>query len=36
MKVNANEDGDFRPRQVKAWQDNPEQCYSKSEMRRAG
>ena len=28
-----NEEGDFRPRQVRAWQDNPEQCYSKSEMR---
>ena len=28
------EDGDFRPRQVKAWQDNPEQFYSKSEMRK--
>jgi RNA polymerase sigma-70 factor (ECF subfamily) len=25
--------GDPRPRQVKAWQDNPEQCYSKSEIR---
>jgi RNA polymerase sigma-70 factor, ECF subfamily len=28
-----NDEEDFRPRQVKAWQDNPEQCYSKSEMR---
>ena len=28
-----NDEGDFRPRQVKAWQDNPEQRYSKSEMR---
>ncbi len=27
------EDRDFRPRQVRAWQDNPEQCHSKSEMR---
>ena len=27
------EDRDFRPRQVRAWQDNPEQCYSKSEIR---
>jgi len=27
------DDGDSRPRQVKAWQDNPEQCYSKSEIR---
>jgi len=26
------EDQDFRPRQVRAWQDNPEQCYSKSEI----
>ncbi len=29
-----HEDGrDSRPRQVKAWQDNPEQCYSKLEIR---
>jgi RNA polymerase sigma-70 factor, ECF subfamily len=27
------EDRDFRPRQVRAWQDNPEQCFSKSEIR---
>jgi RNA polymerase sigma-70 factor, ECF subfamily len=27
------EDRDFRPRQVEAWQDNPEQCFSKSEIR---
>jgi len=27
------DDGDPRPRQVKAWQDNPEQCCSKSEIR---
>ncbi len=27
------EDRDFRPHQVRAWQDNPEQCYSKSEIR---
>jgi len=27
------EDREFRPRQVRAWQDNPEQCYSKSEIR---
>ncbi len=27
------EDPDFRPRQVRAWQDNPEQCHSKSEIR---
>lgn len=28
-----DEETDFRPRQVRAWQDNPEQFYSKSEMR---
>jgi RNA polymerase sigma-70 factor, ECF subfamily len=28
-----DEAGDFRPRQVRAWQDNPEQYYSKSEIR---
>jgi len=28
-----DEEGDSRPRQVRAWQDNPEQCCSKSEMR---
>jgi len=27
------EDRDFRPRQVRAWEDNPEQYHSKSEMR---
>ncbi len=27
------EDREFRPRQVRAWQDNPEQCYSKLEIR---
>jgi RNA polymerase sigma-70 factor (ECF subfamily) len=27
------EDREFRPRQVRAWEDNPEQCYSKSEIR---
>jgi RNA polymerase sigma-70 factor, ECF subfamily len=27
------EDRDFRPREVRAWQDNPEQCFSKSEIR---
>ena len=27
------EDREFRPRQLRAWQDNPEQCYSKSEIR---
>src|SRR5258707_590907 len=29
----CGEDHDFRPRQVRAWQDNPEQCCSKSEIR---
>ena len=28
-----NEEKDFRPRQVMAWQDNPEQFYSRSEIR---
>ena len=28
-----DEEPDFRPRQVRAWQDNPEQFYSKSEIR---
>lgn len=28
-----DDDRDFRPRQVRAWQDNPEQRYSKSEIR---
>ena len=28
-----DEETDFRPRQVRAWQDNPEQFYSKSEIR---
>jgi RNA polymerase sigma-70 factor, ECF subfamily len=28
-----DDDPDFRPRQVRAWQDNPEQCYSNSEIR---
>jgi RNA polymerase sigma-70 factor (ECF subfamily) len=28
-----NEDRGFRPHQLRAWQDNPEQCYSKSEIR---
>lgn len=27
------EDGEFRPRQVAAWQENPEQSHSKAEMR---
>jgi RNA polymerase sigma-70 factor (ECF subfamily) len=29
----CDEEGDFHPRQVRAWQDNPEQFYSKSEIR---
>jgi RNA polymerase sigma-70 factor (ECF subfamily) len=29
-----DDDREFRPRQVKAWQDNPEQCCSKSELRK--
>jgi RNA polymerase sigma-70 factor, ECF subfamily len=28
-----DEERDFRPRQVRAWQDSPEQFYSKAEMR---
>lgn len=29
-----DEDGEFRPRNIQAWQDDPEQCCSKEEMRR--
>ncbi|MGC2476819.1 MAG: sigma-70 family RNA polymerase sigma factor, partial [Candidatus Sulfotelmatobacter sp.] len=29
----TEEDGDFRPRQVRAWQANPEQSHSKAEIR---
>ncbi len=29
----SKEDRDFRPRQVRAWQANPEQCHSKTEIR---
>jgi RNA polymerase sigma-70 factor (ECF subfamily) len=29
----CGDDGNFRPRQVRAWQDDPEECHSKSEMR---
>ncbi|MGB9067639.1 MAG: peroxidase-related enzyme [Candidatus Acidiferrales bacterium] len=29
----ADEDGDFRPRQVRAWQADPEQSHSKAEIR---
>ena len=28
------EDGEFRPRNIQAWQPDPEQCCSKEEMRR--
>ena len=31
--VELGEDGYFGPRQVRAWQDNPEQYYSKAEIR---
>jgi RNA polymerase sigma-70 factor, ECF subfamily len=31
--VDADEDRNFRPRQIAAWQENPEQCYSRSEIR---
>jgi RNA polymerase sigma-70 factor (ECF subfamily) len=30
----SKEAGEFRPRQVQAWDDNPEQLYSKAEMRK--
>jgi len=29
-----DEDGEFKPRNIHAWQDDPEQCCSKEEMRR--
>jgi RNA polymerase sigma-70 factor, ECF subfamily len=32
--VELGEDRDFRPRQLRTWQDNPEQYYSKAEIRR--
>jgi RNA polymerase sigma-70 factor, ECF subfamily len=32
-EVESKEDRDFRPRQVRAWQANPEQCHSKTEIR---
>jgi RNA polymerase sigma-70 factor (ECF subfamily) len=32
-EVECKEEHDIRPRQVRAWQDNPEQCCSKLEMR---
>ena len=32
--ADSGEDGDFRPRQVRAWQDDPEQSYSKAQVRK--
>jgi RNA polymerase sigma-70 factor (ECF subfamily) len=32
--VETGEDREFRPRQVRAWQDDPEQSYSKNQMRK--
>ena len=32
--ADPSEDGDFRPRQVQAWQDDPEQSYSKAQVRK--
>ena len=32
--VESGEDREFRPRQVRAWQDDPEQSYSKEQTRR--
>jgi len=32
-EVDSGDDRDYRPRQVRAWQDNPEQGYSKSQIR---
>ena len=32
-EFDRGEEYDFRPRQVRAWQDNPEQLYSKAEIR---
>ena len=32
MSLSAEEEGDFRPRQVRSWVDNPEQLHSKSEI----
>ncbi len=29
----SDDEGEFRPRQVQAWEDSPEQLYSKTEMR---
>jgi RNA polymerase sigma-70 factor, ECF subfamily len=32
--VDADEDRNFRPRQIATWRENPEQCCSRSEIRR--
>jgi RNA polymerase sigma-70 factor (ECF subfamily) len=32
-EVDPTEDGDVRPRQIRTWQDDPEQGYSKAEIR---
>jgi RNA polymerase sigma-70 factor (ECF subfamily) len=32
--TDVDEDRNFRPRQIAAWLDNPEQCYSRSEIQR--
>lgn len=32
--ADSSEDGNFRPRQVRAWQDDPEQNYSKAQVRK--
>lgn len=32
--VETGEDREFRPRQVRAWQDDPEQSYSKNQLRK--
>ncbi len=32
--ADSGEDADFRPRQVRAWQDDPEQSYSKAQVRK--
>ena len=33
MSAEHEEEGDFRPRQVRSWEDNPEQSHSKSEIK---
>lgn len=32
--ADSGEDGEFRPRQVRAWQDDPEQSYSRAQVRK--